>query len=67
MGNASEAMTLFFGAVMLAAVGYEINRRRKSLREIYDVLDKDTKHIAAQLEDLVNTGQLKPYTERSWG
>jgi len=67
MGNASEAMTLFFGAVMVAALGYEINRRRKKLREIYDVLDKNTKHVAHQLEDMVKEGKLKPYVEESWG
>lgn len=67
MGNASEAITLFLGAVMIAAIGYEINRRQKNLREIYDVLDHETKHIAHQLEDMIQQGKLKPYTEESWG
>lgn len=67
MGNASEAITLFLGAVMIAAIGYEINRRQKNLREIYDVLDHETKHVAHQLEDMIQQGKLKPYTEESWG
>ncbi len=67
MGNASEAVTLFIGALMVAAIGYEINRRQKKLREVYNVLDKETKHIAHQLEEMVEQGRLKPYTERSWG
>ena len=69
MGNVTvgEAITLFFGAVMVAAIGYEINRRQKQLREVYDVLDKDTQHVAFQLEDMIQQGKLKPYTEESWG
>ncbi len=67
MGDASEAVTLFLGSLVIVALGYEINRKRKSLCEIYDVLDKETKHIAHQLEDMVEKGKLKPYTEQSWG
>lgn len=66
MGNASEAITLFLGALMVTAIGYEINRRRKELREVYDVLDHETKHIAHQLEDMIEKGKLRPYTEESW-
>jgi hypothetical protein len=69
MGNVTigEALTMFFAAVVITATGYEINRRRKELREIYDVLDSETRHVAAQLEGMIERGQLKPYTEESWG
>lgn len=63
----SEAVTLFFAAAVVAAVGFEINRRRKKLREVYDVLDKETKHIAADLEKMVLHGELMPYTEGTLG
>ncbi len=66
MGNVSEAVTVLFAAVVVTAVGFEINRRRKMLRELYDVLDAETKHITAQLEDLVQQGNLTPYTEDRW-
>jgi len=67
MGNISEALTVLFAAVVITATGYEINRRRKELREIYDVLDHETKHVAAQLENLIEQGKLAPYGEESWG
>lgn len=62
MSQVSEAVTLFFAAVLIGALGFEINRRRKLLRSVYDVLDKETKHIAAELEQMVLNGELKPYT-----
>jgi hypothetical protein len=67
MGNVSEAVTVIFAAVMVAAVGYEVNRRQRKLRALYDVLDVETKHIAAELEDMIRQGTLKPYTEETWG
>ncbi len=66
MNQISEAVTLFFAAVVIATVGFEINRRRKKLREVYDVLDSETKHITAELEDMIEQGKLKPYTEATW-
>jgi predicted HTH domain antitoxin len=66
MGNVSEAVTVFFAAVMVAAVGYEVRRRQKKLRAIYDVLDTETKHVTAELETMIQQGTLKPYTEESW-
>lgn len=67
MGNISEAVTVLFAAMVVTATAYEINRRRKKLREIYDVLDGDTRHVAAQLEDLIAQGKLTPYTGETWG
>lgn len=62
-----EALSLALAAVVVTATAYEINRRRKKLREVYDVLDSETKHIAAQLEKMIERGQLEPYTGESWG
>jgi len=66
MGQVSEAVTLFFAAVLVTTVGIEINRRKKKLRAVYDVLDKETKHIAAELEEMVQQGKLQPYTGDTW-
>lgn len=66
MGQVSEAVTLFFAAILVGALGFEINRRRKRLREVYDVLDKQTQHIAVELEKMVEEGQITPYMEDSW-
>jgi len=66
MGQVSEAVTLFFAAVLITTLGIEINRRKKKLREVYDVLDAETKHIAAELEHMIEHGKLKPYTGDTW-
>ena len=66
MEKVSEAVTVFFAAVIIAAMGFEIKRRMNLLVEIYDVLDSETKHIAAELELMVQQGKLKPYTEDTW-
>jgi hypothetical protein len=68
MGNVTigEMLSLALAAVVVTATGYEINRRRKELREIYDVLDSRTKHVAAQLEDMIEQGHLQPYTGENW-
>ena len=66
MSEVSEAVTLVFMSFLMAAAAYEIKRRQRKLRAIYDVLDTDTKHITAGLEQLVAQGVLKPYTEDTW-
>ena len=66
MEKVSEVVTVFFAAVIIAAMGFEIRRRQILLREVYDVLDSETKHIAAELELMVQQGKLKPYTEDTW-
>ena len=51
------------GALLAVAwLGFEISRKRKRLRETYDVLDKDDRHICVALEQMVEDGQLKPWT-----
>jgi hypothetical protein len=47
------------------AVGYlvyEIDRRQRKLREVFDVLDAEDAAITARLEDMVASGELQPYT-----
>ena len=65
MSEVSEALTVFFAAILVAAAGYEVKRRQRKLRAIYDVLDTETKHIAAELEDMIRHGTLKPYEEET--
>ena len=62
MNEVSEALTIVLSAMILTAVGFEINRRRKQWAELYNVLDGETRHITAQLEDMVRDGTLQPYT-----
>ena len=66
MSEASEAVTLLFMGFLMLAAGHEIKRRQRKLRAVYDVLDTETKHIAAGLEQMVAQGVLKPYTDDIW-
>jgi len=44
--------------------GLEINRRRKKLRAIFNVIEKRESAIAEVLEEMVEVGELKPF---AWG
>jgi hypothetical protein len=66
MGQVSEALTLFLTAVVITTIGIEITRRQRFLREVYDVLDVETKHVVAELEGMVEQGKLQPYTGETW-
>lgn len=61
MNALSEALTSVFGIVLIAAIGYEIRRRRKKLRELYNVLDEEDRQMVADLDRLLLAGELKPY------
>ena len=52
------------GALILGYFGLEINRRRKKLRAIFNVIDKRESTIAKVLEQMVEIGELKPF---AWG
>lgn len=62
MNALSEALTSVFGLVLIAAIGYEIRRRRKRLRELYNVLDEEDRLMVADLDRMLLSGELKPYT-----
>ena len=61
MNTASEIMTTLFGLVLMTAIGYELRRRRKKLRALYNVLDREDKQLVADLDLMVTLGVLKPY------
>ena len=62
MEQASNAITLIFGIALVAAVGFEIQRKRNKLRELYNVLEADDAKVVAELDHLVDIGKLKPWT-----
>ena len=49
------------GVLVLTYFGFEVERRRKKLRDIFNIFDKKESKIAEALEKLVESGQLKPY------
>ena len=48
------------GALILGYFGLEINRRRKKLRAIFNVVGKSESAVAEVLEQMVQIGELKP-------
>jgi hypothetical protein len=63
-GNIIAGLT---AAVAVAWLGFEVSRRRRRLRETYDVLDKDDRHICIALEQMVEDGKLTPWTPGGTG
>jgi hypothetical protein len=49
------------GALAAVYFGYEIHRQRHKLRQIFNVFDREESEIATTLENMVASGQLKPY------
>jgi hypothetical protein len=58
----SDYLAIFMSALALGYMVYEIDRRRRKLHEIFDVLDGDDAQITARLEDMITSGELQPYT-----
>lgn len=50
------------GSLALLYFGYEIERQRHKLRQIFNVFDREESEIATALESMVAGGQLKPFT-----
>ena len=61
MNQVSEAITSVFGIVLIVAIGYELRRRRKKLRELYNVLDHEDLAVVADLDEMLKKGMLKTY------
>ena len=53
---------LLVGALGLLYFGYEVERRRHKLRQIFNVFDRQESEIAAKLEEMVDSGRLAPYS-----
>jgi hypothetical protein len=52
-------------ACAVAYFGIEVARRRRQLRELYDVLGTEDRHICIALEQMVEDGALTPWTPES--
>jgi hypothetical protein len=58
----TDYVAIFMSALALGYMVYEIDRRRRKLHEVFDVLDADDARITAGLEEMVASGELQPYT-----
>jgi hypothetical protein len=57
-----EAISVVLGALALAYLVYEIDRRKRKLRDIFYVLDSEEADISADLSSMVESGELQPYS-----
>ena len=57
----ADYLAIFMSALALGYMVYEIDRRRRKLHEVFDVLDADDARITAGLEAMVENGELQPY------
>jgi len=57
----SDYVAILMSALALGYLVYEIDRRRRKLHDVFDVLDADDANITARLEDMVASGELQPY------
>jgi hypothetical protein len=57
-----EAISVVSGALALAYVVYEIDRRKRKLRDLFHVLGGEEADISAELSSMVESGELQPYS-----
>lgn len=57
-----DILTMLMGALAVGYVAYEIERRRRKLHDVWDVLDEEDALLTQRLEDMVESGELQPYT-----
>ncbi len=64
MFNAEEVpiVPILVGALGLLYFGYEVERQRDKLRQVFNIFDREESEIAAILEKMVESGELKPFT-----
>jgi hypothetical protein len=56
-----DVLTMVMGALAVGYVVYEIERRRRKLHDIWDVLDEEDALLTEKLEDMVESGELQPH------
>jgi len=57
-----EVVSVVLGALALAYLIYEIDKRKRKLSDLFYVLDKDDAKLSAELISMVDSGELQPYT-----
>ena len=57
----SDFVALFMGALAVGYIAWEIERRRRSLQDLWDVLDGEDAAMTTDLVEMVHSGELEPY------
>jgi hypothetical protein len=60
-----EAVSVALGALALAYLIYEIDRRKRKLRDLFHVLGSEEADISADLLSMVERGELQPYSREA--
>ena len=58
----SDYFTMFMSALAVGYMVYEIERRRRKLHDLWDVLGGEDAEITVGLVGMVESGDLQPYT-----
>jgi hypothetical protein len=56
-----DLVAMFMSALAVGYVVYEIERRRRKMYDIWNVLDEEDSILTAELEDMVERGELQPF------
>jgi hypothetical protein len=56
-----DIVAMFMSALAVGYVVYEIERRRRKMYDIWNVLDEEDALLTAELEDMVERGELQPF------
>ena len=59
--RAGEVVSVVLGALALAYLIYEIDKRKRKLSDLFHVLGKDDSNLSAELISMVDSGELQPY------
>jgi hypothetical protein len=65
MDRFGEIVSVVLGALAVAYLAYEIDRRKRKLRDLFHVLGSEEADISAELTNMVESGELQPYTRRA--
>ncbi len=60
-GEEVSITTIIVGTLGLLYFGYEVERRRHQLRMVFNVFDRQESEIATMLEQMVESGSLRPF------
>jgi len=58
----TDYLTIFMSALAVGYMVYEIDRRRRKLHEVFDVLGGQDAEVTEGLASMVENGELRPYT-----
>jgi hypothetical protein len=56
-----EIVSVLLGALAVAYLVYEIDRRKRKLSNLFYVLDAQDADMSSELADMVESGELQPY------